>query len=702
MKQRLLFVFLFSAWHAIAQNQHMNWVFGNGAALNFSTGSPVAFGGTSMATWESCASISDANGNLLFYTDGVDVWNANNTVMPNGSGLMGDRSAQCIIIPRPGNPGKYYVVSTDGVAHACIDGLRYSEVDMSLAGGNGDVTVQKNILLSGLAGEWVTAVKHANCTDTWIHTHGRASQSVLLAFHVSASGIDLVPVTTDLGISIPSHTTCAGILRPNPAGNKIAMSQLYAGRVELIDFDQATGMATGISNLYDNPPGIYCYGLEFSRSGNRLYTGESPNTSVGAGVFQYDLTAPDITASRTQISPPLSFSAEIGLLQIAPNDKIYVNYATFPPNDFIGVINDPELAGTACGFAEQAVSTGNTSNYGLPWYYNADLLMPAQVVLGPDTVLCPGNSVTLSNGSGNPPGATYLWSDGSNGPTLEVSEPGTYWVQYEVPACLPTTDTVIVTLDTTQIGHTVGDTSGCTPLTVELNGTSASAVSGWSWDMGNGVVVEGQHVSFQYTTPGVYTISLTALSPNNCLVADPLPVFATAYPKPAAYFTMDPLMADPGEPILFTDQTAGNIVIWLWEINGQAVSTSPTCTDTLENYYQPMIVSLTVTNEHDCSDERTMSVFKPEYLLYVPNSFTPDGNDFNNVFKAVDHFGLVREFMIYDRWGELVWRGTSAAEGWDGTYAGQAAMEGVYTWVIQLEINGVLSKQIEGHVTLLR
>ena len=370
--------------------------------------------------------------------------------------------------------------------------------------------------------------------------------------------------------------------------------------------------------------------------------------------------------------------------------------------NFIGVITNPEVSGLACGFVENGVTLAGTAIYGLPWYYNPDYLIPSPLELGPDLTICLETSVTLSNSLSNVPGSAYLWSDGSTSPTLQVSEPGTYWVQYQVESCLTTTDTIIISADTTQLSHLVDDTSGCAPFTIQLSGISSSTITEWIWDLGNGNSSHTQNTEFTYTDPGTYQISLKAISSNNCLVQDSVTILAEAFPVPIANFSFQPTQIKPFIPIQFTDQSAGNITDWSWKANDQPISVSPQCTYTMEDYFQPLSVSLTVTNSDGCSDEKKVTIFKPADLIYVPNTFTPDGNELNAVFKPVDYLEIVREFSIYDRWGELIWSGTSARDGWDGTINGMQAPVGVYSWAITIATNDILSDQIQGHVNLVR
>jgi hypothetical protein len=94
-----------------------NWYFGNGAGITFNSGTPIALTNGALVTIEGVATISDDLGNLLFYTDGVTVYNRNHTIMVNGTGLFGDISStqSAIIVKQPGNTNIYYII------HICIN-----------------------------------------------------------------------------------------------------------------------------------------------------------------------------------------------------------------------------------------------------------------------------------------------------------------------------------------------------------------------------------------------------------------------------------------------------------------------------------------------------------------------------------------------------------------------------------------------------
>ena len=172
IKRLLLFVFLvYSTNILIAQKEANIWYFGEYAGLDFNSGNPVAITDGQLSTSEGCASIADSNGNLLFYTDGITVWDKSHNVMLNGNGLLGnsDSTHSAIIVPKPDSQEIYYIFTVD--AQAGNNGMNYSEVNLSLNGGLGAITTNKNINLLPRSTEQITAVVHGNGLDYWIICH---------------------------------------------------------------------------------------------------------------------------------------------------------------------------------------------------------------------------------------------------------------------------------------------------------------------------------------------------------------------------------------------------------------------------------------------------------------------------------------------------------------------------------------------------
>ncbi|MDI9308647.1 MAG: T9SS type B sorting domain-containing protein [Limnohabitans sp.] len=357
------FWLFFCSSFLFAQQEATYWYFGEFAGIKFNTdGSVTTLTDGNLRALEACSTVSSASGQLLMYTNGMKVYNKNHQVMPNGNGLNSNISTtQTGIVSKPGNPNLYYIFTQDEEAKQ--NGFCYSVVDMTLDGGLGDVTNEKNVQVYTPSCEKVAIVKHANNVDYWIITHGWNSNSYY-AHLLTATGLNPTPVISNVGSVIQgrSSTNVIGYLKIAPNGTKIAACHLeyYSptqinGTVELFDFDGLTGI---ISNpqilLLDEKP----YGIEFSPNSEILY---QPSLKYKT-IFQYDLNAADIPNSKRSIYQNDTFNF-IGL-QLAPNDKIYV---TRLGDTKLAVINNPDVLGAGCNFVLDGVDlNGKMCLNGLP------------------------------------------------------------------------------------------------------------------------------------------------------------------------------------------------------------------------------------------------------------------------------------------------------------------------------------------------
>ena len=209
---------------ASAQKQANNWLFGFNAGISWNTGVPVPFTGGQTQCDEGVGSISDGNGNLLFYTDGNTVWDRTNTPMPNGTGLLGNTSTSedGLIVPYPNSLNLYYVFSLD--ASGGSNGLTYSIVDMTLNGGLGDVTGTKNVLLYTPSTEKVCAAKAANGVDVWLASHQDATDSFVL-YLITPTGINPTPIIQAAGTVTPFGDEI-GYMNFSPNGSMVCLWRL--------------------------------------------------------------------------------------------------------------------------------------------------------------------------------------------------------------------------------------------------------------------------------------------------------------------------------------------------------------------------------------------------------------------------------------------------------------------------------------------
>ncbi|MEI7596618.1 MAG: gliding motility-associated C-terminal domain-containing protein [Bacteroidota bacterium] len=364
-----------------AQNEANNWYFGNKAGITFNSGSPVALTGSQMNAWEGVATISDPSGMMLFYTDGIKVWNRNHAQMTNGSGLKGDpSSAQSgVIVPKPGNPNLYYIFSVPYQGGSVITPARlyYSLVNMNLSGGLGDVvTTEKNVNISpsNRVQEKITAVLHCNGKDIWVIAHEYGTNKFLV-YLVTATSTPTLISTQAIGETWAGDANGSiGILKASSDGKRIAESANSNEKAQVLNFDNSTGQLSNPTTLTNLK---WCYGVEFSPNNSFLYISTWYNLTPQKIISQYNLNAANINSSRFDITT----AANVGSLQRGPDGKIYVARDTddgggaTEGKQHLGVISNPNNLGASCNYIEQAVNLGGNeatpangglSRYGLP------------------------------------------------------------------------------------------------------------------------------------------------------------------------------------------------------------------------------------------------------------------------------------------------------------------------------------------------
>jgi gliding motility-associated-like protein len=251
-------------------------------------------------------------------------------------------------------------------------------------------------------------------------------------------------------------------------------------------------------------------------------------------------------------------------------------------------------------------------------------------------------------------------------------------------------------------------TDGCAPLTVTFQNNTGGNFSACLWNFGNGQVASGCGLVTQvFTEPGCYSITLNITSANGCIgtttITDMICVTAT----PIANFIANPNSLTTINPTVNFLNTSINATIYFWDFgdgtsNFQSQSPSHTYPEEQGFYEVGLIASNGICNDTVIQ----LITVNSEPLFYIPNTFTPDGDLFNQTFFPIFTAGFdIYDYnlLIFNRWGEAIFESNNADVGWDGTYGGQICQDGTYVWQIVFgELGKDKRQMIRGHVNLLR
>jgi len=401
------FLVVFVSTVCFGQNQNNRWFFGNRGHVSFLASGPVGSNSSQMVSIEGVASVSDPiSGELLFYTNGIQVWDRNNTVMPNGNGLLAgvntSASQGVVVVPFPGKADLFYVFTVDESSNFSNNGLRYSLIDMSLNMGMGDVVADhKNILVYQNVTERLSVAKNATESGYWLMVHERDSDA-FLAFEITSNGLTFNPVISSVGLNHNSIVqgngdATMGGMKFNNAFNRLAVALYSLNVVQFFDFDNCSGIVSNAQsiNTSDNP-----YGVVFSPDDSKLYFSVYVTASFAGVYYQVNMSAANIPATVTPIGISSSANfASVGAMELGPDGKIYCSINS---ESWLSVINAPNALGPSCNFIDQGVILPpaglfpTTGLLGLPQslLFLEDTSLPK--LIGPDDV-CLSQNVGVSS-----------------------------------------------------------------------------------------------------------------------------------------------------------------------------------------------------------------------------------------------------------------------------------------------------------------
>ncbi len=354
---------------AFSQGENDNWYFGDKAAVNFSGTTPLVLNNSVMNTLEAVGAVSDSNGNLLFYTDGVTIWNRQHQIMQNGTGLSGNLSSQQLIIVKdPANTRRYYVFTT-ALTLPSSSNIAYSIVDMSLGavGTNGQnlggvISTSKNIPILDNTGsifqtEAITAIPHADGSSFWILIPNNMN---LYTYLLDINGFNTSPVISSLGGLFLSDYFS---IKPSP---KLSISSNYSHFISInrwnsslgntvFSFDNATGTITNdyLLDITTMSP----YSAEFNEDASVLYL----SSRVHAQIYAIDI----VNSQSSVISRLVYSNSGLNASEIQRNtdNEIYLNIENY---NYLAKIDNPNSYSLSSVNINSIYLNGKNTRMGLP------------------------------------------------------------------------------------------------------------------------------------------------------------------------------------------------------------------------------------------------------------------------------------------------------------------------------------------------
>jgi gliding motility-associated-like protein len=676
LKKYLLTICFFSAvFFAFAQKQTNIWYFGNRVGLDFNQSPPLALNNGTANSREGSAVMSDNNGKLLFYTNGIVVQNRKHETMPNGSGILGELSStnNAVIVPMPGNDSMYYLFAI-GSAFQEEPVFSYNVIDMKGDGGFGSV-VTKNVIVLDTVLEKIAAIRHCNNRDMWIVIH-KWNSDRFYTYLLTAAGLNPVPVISNTGLVISGQiNNSIGTLKFSSKGNKLAACHAFDNdAVQIMDFDNSTGVLSNSIVINPNaiphlPNFIGVYGAEFSPDGKLLYVSANNSNTDPSTVYQFDITsnnAATILASKQIIAQTTPWFA--GGLQVGPDQKIYMAMWN---DSSLSVIENPNTYGPGCNFVFNKIFLGPSGSFpiqfGLPTFMQSYF----DTASGPYDFSRSGTCIdrTVSFMINRLSGIDSVkWNFGDMGqsqalqPSHTYAAPGFYDVQlivYKVD-CSGLNDTITRKIWIADSGSFLGaDTSSCNVLSLQIGVEEIFGVN-YLWNTGyNGSKI---------TTTGFGQYWLE-MEQNGCKVRDTIEV--NPRPKPVVYLGSDTSICKYKPVVLSTQSSNYNSYLW------STGETTPTIQVNQVGTYHVTV------SQNSCEASDTIVVVPGDCDVYIPSAFTPNNDNLNETFGVVDNVTLQYfSLEIYSKWGESIFKSNDVTQKWDGTFRGKKMPNGLYVWML--------------------
>jgi len=343
-----------------------------------------------------------------------------------------------------------------------------------------------------------------------------------------------------------------------------------------------------------------------------------------------------------------------------------------------------------------------------------------QILLETDKLICEGESTTLratpTGGNGK---YSYIWEDGTttlgtnSKQNVSPSSTTTFYVTLKDDCGTPSIKAE-VEVQVLEIDFYPSEAEGCPPLKVEFQdlSNSDSLNSKWNWDFGDGKTSTLQNPVHIYEKTGTYDVTLEIQTAQGCKSIRTIDEFVTIYDSPASIFSLSPSSSTTLNNIVFTNKSTGT-TISKWNFGDGAIDTLNRNTQHSYNDTGTYKIQLAVFNDLGCTDTLIHEIYiGPEFIFYVPNAFSPNGDGLNDFFSGQGIGCASYELYVFNMWGRKIWHTSEKniyhtnliKNPWNGSTEGgsEKAPNGMYIYLIEITDYFGIEHRYLGHVMLVK
>lgn len=343
-------------------------------------------------------------------------------------------------------------------------------------------------------------------------------------------------------------------------------------------------------------------------------------------------------------------------------------------------------------------------------------------IAAPSSVCFTNNSVDFDGTVSGPPGTVYTWNFGPDASITSSQDEDVFGVSFNTTGdvlitltgtfeeCIETANHNLYIYSPPSVDFTIEPGLQCAPFTAQFVDLSfAETPITYFWEFGDGTTSTDQNPSHLYENVGNYPVTLTISTDAGCI--DTLTLtqadLVNVRPNPVAGFSVSPDYTDICDSeVQMIDESQGAETYFYWFDDSTFFSLGPDPSPIHQylsdgTHYPTQVV----TNEWGCRDTARSQLYIEPWVMFIPNTFTPDADEFNNVFEVEHYLDIYEwEMRIYNRWGQVLFESFDPEIGWDGTYKGQMVQDGTYGYTVRYKTCEPLNPDhfITGHINLLR